>query len=1141
MSFFTNLNALVADSDGNPVPGIEVTFVAPDDGASCGFWDESAVPAANRVPASRRTPRPRSLGAPTTTVLVTDANGIASATCQTNWTAGTFSVTASVDGVSTPATFLLTNTYPRPWLEALTPNGGTQGSTVLIDLTGAYLISGASVAVANPRISVSNVSILNDGELTAKLAIAADAALGPTGVTVTTTRGTSDPVSFSVTAPPLGISNIWPTSGPVGTAVTITGLGFGDIQGAVAFGGVTATNVPYWSPGSITAIVPNGAATGPVTVTVNAATATGPTYTLTYPPVLNSVSPLEAKPGDPITFTGTGFGADRGIGQVWLGTTYGTVVSWSDTQVVATVALTSRTGTAKLLQSGVWTTSVTFTVDTVTISSVSPNNGPTGTVVVISGSGFGDTRGTGTVQLGSLPAMVNDSDWSDKQITATVASGSVSGIARVQQGGILSNAMTFTVPASSGATTMAPNILNMLVGDTRTLQALDTSSHPVTGLNWTSSNPTIVSVSPDEPITLTALAPGHVTVTAGGASADVTVWDPATLPGGTLATGTVIWSNPGSISGVSSIVPAVPSPTGAADVFAFQNDGTVQAITADGLTAWTASTNQLVTALPDFQGGLILQEEVDNNGDGGFAHSYTKLDGITGERHLLYTEQYFAYGTSVNVHPDGTIFAVSPEQDNDGRTILGVAGIDASAGMRKFFIPLTGAWLYFFPPIVAGDGYLYVPYSHQTIANLQAVSTHLEVLRVASSGAYDTIHIQDWPGDQVISPRIITNADTGLLLTWLADSGSDFTHGMATITGTSVSLSGGPVVGQGPTDIVPILQAQDGSFVATATQFMMDPQERSMVAFDATGTVRWTATGYDPKIATADGGVIATDDSGMAYTFDKDGNATGQIGSLPIYSWYGDAYQTGSVRKLVTDVLLVASGLWPFRSGNQSANKSAAPNPQYAPLDKCTQTPGCVGPYDAIYNALYDLERRLASGTVDTQKLFGKLGSDADGKPLNTSTFLTYLKANRPHFYNGLKSKFCYARLTPWSEPCLIPLIGNSQTVEDYFKNTLTSDAETGTPSKPLLVFFRPSSIIYNNLGANLGNEGLVFHEALHGLTGKKDDQILDLLGYKDVYNIASCNITNYIQQLVLRGQNIDGTLYNPGVLKCPTVPLPPD
>jgi len=95
----------------------------------------------------------------------------------------------------------------------------------------------------------------------------------------------------------------------------------------------------------------------------------------------------------------------------------------------------------------------------------------------------------------------------------------------------------------------------------------------------------VVSLSSDDQPVLSALAVGHVTITAGTASCDVTV-SAGDLP---LPPGTVLWSNPGNGSGVARIVPAVPSPSGVADVFAFQDDGTVQAITADGTTAWTAT------------------------------------------------------------------------------------------------------------------------------------------------------------------------------------------------------------------------------------------------------------------------------------------------------------------------------------------------------------------------------------------------------------------------------------------------------------------------------------------------------------------------------------------------------------------------
>ena len=153
------------------------------------------------------------------------------------------------------------------------------------------------------------------------------------------------------------------------------------------------------------------------------------------------------------------------------------------------------------------------------------------------------------------------------------ASASVTGVTSVNHNGARSNTLGFTVTSPGGGPvnglTLMPSMVNMLVGDTRTLQALSSTGTTLTGLTWTSSDQSIVSFSTDDPPVLTALAAGRVTITAtsttnGSAAADVTVADPVVLPGGTLPLGTVLWSNPGDGSGVQSIVPAVPSSSGVA-------------------------------------------------------------------------------------------------------------------------------------------------------------------------------------------------------------------------------------------------------------------------------------------------------------------------------------------------------------------------------------------------------------------------------------------------------------------------------------------------------------------------------------------------------------------------------------------------
>jgi hypothetical protein len=80
--------------------------------------------------------------------------------------------------------------------------------------------------------------------------------------------------------------SIDPTSGSVGTTVTISGSGFSATasDNIVKFNGKVA-DVMLASTTQIAAVVPFGATTGAVTVTVSTKTFTGPTFTVTEPKV----------------------------------------------------------------------------------------------------------------------------------------------------------------------------------------------------------------------------------------------------------------------------------------------------------------------------------------------------------------------------------------------------------------------------------------------------------------------------------------------------------------------------------------------------------------------------------------------------------------------------------------------------------------------------------------------------------------------------------------------------------------------------------------------------------------------------------------------------------------------------------------
>ena len=216
----------------------------------------------------------------------------------------------------------------------------------------------------------------------------------------------------------------------------------------------------------------------------------------------------------------------------------------------------------------------------------------------------------------------------------------------------------------------------------------------------------------------------------------------------------------------------MPSTSGVADVFAFQADGTVQAITSDGTTAWTATVGW--RAMPDFQGGLVTVGQ-----DGS---SIYKLDGITGQPYPAYTWDPSAANLSLaGVHTDGTIFAIENREQS-------VIGIDPTTGTQKFNVRIpigtalgdtwqTGGGALSF--LIAGDGNAYVPYTWREstgVGGPAGALNHFRLLRVSSAGAYDDIPIYDWNSaytDNIPSPLggIITNADQGVLLTFREESG----------------------------------------------------------------------------------------------------------------------------------------------------------------------------------------------------------------------------------------------------------------------------------------------------------------------------------------------------------------------------------
>jgi RHS repeat-associated protein len=239
-----------------------------------------------------------------------------------------------------------------------------------------------------------------------------------------------------------------PTIGPSGTQVQISGSGFGSSQSTIAFNGVNATTIVNWSDTLITANVPSGAVTGPVKVTVAGVASNQNVYFNVPPPAVSSTSPTSGIVGTQVTINGAGFQTPQGSSTVSFGGALGTVVSWSDSQIVATVPATAPTGPVLVTVNGVGSNSdVLFTMPNPVIASLSPSSGQVSTQIHINGSGFGTTQGASTVSFypGANASIVT---WSDAQIVATVPATAITGIVKVNVGGITSTSnVDFTVPA----------------------------------------------------------------------------------------------------------------------------------------------------------------------------------------------------------------------------------------------------------------------------------------------------------------------------------------------------------------------------------------------------------------------------------------------------------------------------------------------------------------------------------------------------------------------------------------------------------------------------------------------------------------------------------------------------------------------
>jgi len=225
----------------------------------------------------------------------------------------------------------------------------------------------------------------------------------------------------------MSVTSIMPASASIGTQVTITGSGFGDLQneGTVELGGVVA-QVNQWSDTQIVATVPYVEVPNGTAVVNQGTNSSTLAFEVFGPAIKQSPWPFAtAGYGAPAIY-GARFGATQGSSTVTYNGIPSPACTWNDTWVSCLIPEGATSGPVVVTVNGISSNAVDYTVmPEATITSISPLPAAVGTQITIRGNGFypvaRDLFFTG------VKTPVTADSWTNEEIKVTVPAGAVSG------------------------------------------------------------------------------------------------------------------------------------------------------------------------------------------------------------------------------------------------------------------------------------------------------------------------------------------------------------------------------------------------------------------------------------------------------------------------------------------------------------------------------------------------------------------------------------------------------------------------------------------------------------------------------------------------------------------------------------------
>jgi uncharacterized repeat protein (TIGR01451 family) len=284
-------------------------------------------------------------------------------------TSGPLTVKATNGSITTASNF-----FAPPVIAGFAPFAGRSGTNVI--LTGTNFLGASAIRFGTTL--ASDFTVLSNNAIRATVPVGALSGtftlMAPAGSAVTTSNFVVQPT----------ISGFTPGFGPVGTSVTISGANLNVGTPSVKFGGVSAATPTGISFSQLTAVVPAGATSGPVTLTTTDGSFT--TSNLFYLPAnITTFTPTNSAPGTSVKFTGVNFTNTSAVS--FNGTAASFVVT-NNTTIGAIVPSGFSTGPISVTTPAGTTNSTGLFYATPSITSFSPPHGLPGINVVITGFNF---------------------------------------------------------------------------------------------------------------------------------------------------------------------------------------------------------------------------------------------------------------------------------------------------------------------------------------------------------------------------------------------------------------------------------------------------------------------------------------------------------------------------------------------------------------------------------------------------------------------------------------------------------------------------------------------------------------------------------------------------------------------------------